>query len=522
MTFTSVTFLSFLAVVFLLYFLVPKKAQWSLLLVASLLFYLFSGVKLFPFLLLTVTSSYFSARFIGKRIERQSLWLSLHKDIEKQEKKDYKAKIRRGNRAVLIVCLVLNFGILFFCKAALLDALRPLFEDSSLSFLSLALPIGISYYMLQSMGYLIDVYRGTITAEKNPFKFALFACYFPQLLLGPINRWGKVADSYFAPHSFDLHRFYMGAQRMVWGFFKKLVIADRIAPAIGTLKGEEYDGVWFFVLITFYAVQIYGDFTGGIDIAIGISEIFGIKQCENFDHPYLSKSIAEYWRRWHMSLGEWMKDYVFYPLSVSTPMLKLVKKSRKTLGDGFGKRLPVYIASIVTWLLTGIWHGFELHFIVWGMSNCAVIVLSEEIDPLATKLYARFPKLKDSVGYTIFRVLRTFILMNVIRSSDLFAHVSVWAKKLWSMFTVFNFGELFGDKWTKLGLGAQDYIVLGLAIALVIVVSLTSRERPLREKTVNWSPFLRYGATAVMIVIVLLFGAYGQGYNASAFIYTQF
>ena len=309
---------------------------------------------------------------------------------------------------------------------------------------------------------------------------------------------------------------------MLWGYFKKLVVADRIAVAIGTLKGAEYTGMGFLLLSLFYAIQIYGDFTGGIDVTIGLAETMCIKLPENFIRPYFSKNIAEYWRRWHISLGAWMKDYIFYPISVSGPMRDLSKWGRAKLGN-FGKRLPVYVASIATWFVTGIWHGLNLNFVVWGMLNCFFVVLSEECVPLYEKFHARFPGLKEKKGYGIFEMLRMFWLMNLIRACDLFPNVGEYFRRVGSIFTTFNWHILWDGTMMKLGLSGLDYAVLGGSIVVLFAVSLFQEKHGSFRKALAQKPaLLRYALIFTMFLVVILMGRYGIGYDASNFIYNQF
>jgi hypothetical protein len=329
-----------------------------------------------------------------------------------------------------------------------------------------------------------------------------------------------VAPQMYAPHDFDWKQVTFGLQRMLWGFFKKLVIADRIAAAVGALKGPEYTGVSFLVLTVFYAIQIYGDFTGGIDVTIGLAQCFGIKLPENFVRPYFSKNIAEYWRRWHISLGEWMKDYIFYPISVSSPMLKLSKSARAKFGN-FGKRLPVYVASIATWFVTGIWHGLSFNFILWGLMNCFVIVVSEELMPLYGKFHDRF-HLKEKKWYGIFEMLRMFMLMNLIRIVDLFPKVGEYFKRMGSLVTTFNFHVLWDGTMLKLGLTKLDYIILACAILVCFFVSLTQEKKGSVREILWEKPVLRNILIFALFLVIILMGSYGLGYDASDFIYNQF
>ena len=439
-----------------------------MLLGGSLVFYLSAGLEYLPFLLFAAVSTYLAARFMA--VKR-----------EKSEK-----------RPALMGCLALDFGLLAVCKGVGY------------------LPMGISFYLFQSTGYVIDVYRGTAQAERSFWKHALFVSYFPQLVQGPISRHSQLTPQFFCVHEYNRKQVSFGIQRMLWGGFKKLVIADRIAPAVAALK--ECTGPGFFLLTLFYAVQIYADFTGGIDMALGLSQAFGITLPENFSHPFSSKNTAQYWRRWHITLGEWMKDYIFYPVSVSAPMRRLSKAARKRW-PGFGKRLPVYTASFATWFVTGIWHGAAPNFVVWGLLNCLVIVISEELSPLYKAFHSRF-HLKEEKWYGGFEILRMFLLMNLIRACDLFPNVGDYFRRLGSLFTPWR----WQFSLPGLGLTGPDWGILALGAALMICLG---QLRDIREKL--WQrPALRYCLLFTLFLAVLLLGKYGVGYDAAAFIYNQF
>lgn len=521
MQFTTFGFLLFAAAVLLGYFLLPKKARWVWLLAANFTFYLFAGLQYLGFLLVTIASTYGAGLWMDRNLKAQDTYLQTNKQtLSREEKKEYKARIKGKNRWILTFCLVLNFGMLALCKFCLAEPFSSMAKKGALSFLTLGLPLGMSFYLFQSMGYVVDIYRGTDKAERNPLKLALFVSYFPQLIQGPINTHKELAPQLLSGTDFNGKDFSFGLQRLLWGFFKKLVIADRLAAAVIALRGPEFTGVGFFLLTVFYAAQIYADFTGGIDMTIGLSQALGITMPENFVRPFFSKNIAEYWRRWHISLGEWMKNYIFYPISVGSPMLKLSKAARGKLGN-FGKRLPVYIASIATWAVTGIWHGITPNFLLWGMMNCFVIVVSEELNPLYEKFHNRFG-LKEKTWYGGFEMLRMFVLMNLIRIVDLFPEVGVYFSRMGSLFTTFNFHILWDGTLLKLGMTALDYAIVGAGIVILFCVSLFQEKKGSVREHLWDKPVLRYILVFVLLVIVLLMGSYGIGYNANNFIYNQF
>lgn len=485
MKFTSFSFLLFAAGLTVVYYIAPKRWQWYLLLIASFSFYLWAGAGYLWYILFTILTTYAVIRILDFY----------------QSKYDRKTA-KKKNRPWVIACAAANFGLLAVCKIRLtLD--------------NLVLPLGISFYIFQSMGYVLDVYRAGERAEKNLLKLALFVSYFPCLVQGPICRHKELSAQLTQPHQYDGKQVTFGAQRMLWGYFEKLVIADRVAVAVAALKGPEYTGLSFLVLTVFYAVQIYGDFTGGIDIAIGFSQALGIRLPENFIRPFFSKNIAEYWRRWHISLGEWMKDYIFYPVSVSAPLRKLGKAARAKLGN-FGKRLPVYAATVATWFVTGIWHGITPNFILWGMMNCAFIILSQELSPLYAKFHARFG-LKGKRWYGAFEMLRMFFLMNFIRIVDLFPNVGEYFRRIGTVFTSTRV------PFMALGLTAPDYCVLAGGVAMMLSVSLIQEKKgSVRELLWSGSSLVRYALTFALLLAVLLMGRYGVGYDAASFIYNQF
>lgn len=455
-----------------------------LLLAASYAFYLKSGVANCLYILLTTLSTY------GTTMRMEQNQIHFDRPIAK-----------RKNRRWTFVCLMLNFGMLAVCKVRF-------------TFCNVLLPMGISFYIFQSMGYVLDVYRGSVHAERNVAKLALFVSFFPQLVQGPIVKYSRLSPQLLAPHAYDGKRVGFGLQRMLWGYFKKLVVADRIAVAVGVLKGAQYTGMSFFVLTVFYAIEIYGDFTGGIDIAIGLSEALGIELPENFIRPFFSKNTAEYWRCWHITLGQWMKEYVFYPVSVSAPMRKLSKVARKR-APRFGKRLPVYVASFVTWFCTGIWHGLTANFLIWGMMNFGVIVLSEEMSPLYRKFHSRF-HLNEKRWYGIFEIVRMHLLMNLIRAIDLFPDVGEYVRRVGTMFSSFCV------PFMEIGLSVLDYgIVIGGCVCILFVSLVQERYGSVRKLLWKHEVFC-YALTFALFLAVLLMGSYGIGYNAENFIYNRF
>ena len=319
-----------------------------LLLLASYVFYFLAGASYLPYIFVTTVSTYLIARKINSLQNVVEAYIKEHKkDLSREERKEYKAKEKKKQWRLLLLCLFINIGILAVLKytnfaiSNVNSVLNGFGSSTRLEFVDFVLPMGISFYTFQSMGYLIDVYRGKYEAEKNPLKFALFVSFFPQLVQGPISRFDDLAKTLYEEHKFDATTVASGLQRILWGYFKKMVIADRMLVAVNTLiKGpEEYQGAYVFAGMLFYALELYADFTGGIDITIGIAEALGIRVTENFHRPYFSKNIKEYWNRWHITMGNWFTNYIFYPLSLTKSMQKLSKWGRAKLGVGIGKGL---------------------------------------------------------------------------------------------------------------------------------------------------------------------------------------
>lgn len=535
MLFTSYTFIAFLIILFLVYYLLPHKWQWVITLCAGLFFYAYAfkdpGKQFgFFFIIITIITTYLSARLIDRNLKIQQEYVKTNKEtLDREAKKAYKEKMRKKRLSILTGCLVLNFGILAVLKytnfaISNVNGVIKLFgSEAAVGSVDFVLPLGISFYTFQSMGYLIDVYRGKYESVRNPFKFALFVSFFPQLIQGPISRYDDMADSLFVPHSFDFTRVSRGIERILWGYFKKVVIADRMLVGVKEIIGapDTYFGFYVFLGAIFYALELYADFTGGIDITIGIAEVLGIKVRENFERPYFSKSIKEYWRRWHISLGAWFTEYLFYPVSVSKPSLKLSKWSRAHLGEKVGKRLPVYIATISVWLITGIWHGAAWNFVVWGLGNCFFIMLSEELEPLYDKFHKRFNVL-GTTPWKIFQILRTFAIMCSLRMLDCYRNVPVTFKMFGTMFTRFNAPEVFREGLWNIGLSIPDYIVLLCGTAVLFTVSMIGRHGDVRKRVFAKNPVVTVSVCSILLILILVFGAYGIGYDASQFIYNQF
>ncbi|MBR5974505.1 MAG: MBOAT family protein [Clostridiales bacterium] len=541
MLFTSYEFIGFVILLVALYYVLPKKAKWPLLLLGSYVFYFFAGWKFLFYIAAVTIITYVAGLLISKNKKIADARFAELKALDKsgsgspeecgkEARKRYKEEQKSKRRRIMTVGITIALLILAVVKYTnftiynINGILSAFHAPKRINFLTIALPMGISFYTFQAVSYVIDVYRDRHEAQKNFFKYALFVSFFPQLVQGPISRYGDLSKELFTPHTFHGRTVERGLQRVIWGYFKKLVIADRILPAVNTMidTPENFKGAYVFMVMMFYALELYADFTGGIDITIGIAEMLGIPVKENFERPFFSKNIAEYWRRWHITMGTWFTDYIFYPLSVSGPMLKLGKWSRKHLGEKVGKRLPVYLASFIVWFTTGIWHGASWNFIVWGLGNFVVIMISQELEPLYSKFHKRV-NTDGSTVYKSFQIGRTILIMSALRLFDCYRDVPLTFKMFGTMFTTWNWKIVGNGALLHLGIGRADYIILALGTILMFTVSMIARSGSVRDKMEKKLPFAaRWVVFTFLLLIIVVFGAYGLGYDASQFIYNQF
>ena len=523
MLFVSYGFIAFLIAFIICYYTVFKRFQWQFLLFACLSFYFYAGKVYLIYMALVTAGVWFAS------LKIDDIYVNISKrnsELKAEEKHRFTASGK--GKKWLYFGLIFSLGTLIVVKYAdfvianINIVSNALTGGGGFKFLNLILPMGISFYTFKSISYLVDVYRKKYRVQRNFFKFALYISFFPQLIQGPISRFDHISESLFTRHNYNHKSFVRGLYRLLWGYFKKMVIADRILPAVLTIVSdpETYNGVFAFMGIMFYAVQIYADFSGGIDITIAIAEMLGIKVEENFIRPYFSKNVKEYWRRWHITMGAWFRDYVFYPLSVSTFMLKLSKFSRKRLGKSIGKRVPVYISALMVWFLTGLWHGAGWNFVVWGLLNGLCILISDELKPVFAAFHKLIPiKKLPFRAYDAFSAIRAVFIMSSIRMLDCYGDVGVTFKAFFSIFWVNNWGKAVV---TDLGITTADYLVLAVGVVILFVVSLASRTIDIRDRILAKNEIVWYPVLALLLVTILIFGVYGIGYDSSQFIYNRF
>ena len=540
MSYTSFGFLIFVCITMLIYFLFPiKKYQWVILLLGSYAFYLFAGFKAVGFILFTTFTTYLSAILIDSSIKKQKAVIKAHKaDWDRVQKKAYKAKVKVKMRLILIGMVVINLGILAFLKYYnfLAGNLNDLLHAGGSSFsaptLKLLLPLGISFYTFQSVGYVVDVYNEKIKAERNLAKVALFVSFFPQIIQGPISFYDQLAGQLYEPHCFDFTRFKHGCELILWGLFKKMVIADRAIIAINTVLDSyfDYNGTTLTFMVLLYALQLYTDFSGGIDISRGVAQVFGIELVQNFKRPYFATTINGYWRRWHISLGAWMKEYVFYPLALSKTFTNISKKlsaskfgSRK-FGAHVAKVLPSSIASLVVFFLVGVWHGANWKYIGFGIWNGGIIMLSTLLEPLFAQTASKLHINVKSFGFRIFQMFRTFLVVLIGYVFDVAPDFSAAMYTFKQVLVAQELSEGF-KQIAELGLNIVDYCSLTLCTILLFCIS-TIQERHSDTSIrlmLDRKPFIwRYALLFVGILYMLVFAVYGPGFDPVQFVYMQF
>ena len=543
MTYTSLNFLFFVLAVALVYFIFPwKKYRWTILLAASAIFYCLASYKYAAFILFTAISTLLFGIWIEKVNNNGKALLKERKgDWDREQKKAFKNRLKVKKRWIMAFCLILNFGILAFLKyynffaGSLNDILGSFGVNFSAPTLELFLPLGISFYTFQSMGYIVDVYREKVQAQRNPFKFLLFVSFFPQIIQGPISMYDQLAHQLYEPHDFDFTRFKHGCQLILWGFFKKLVIADRAVIAINavteTYAGyNKYSGTTLTFIVLLYAFQLYADFSGGIDISRGVAQILGIDMIDNFKRPYFSKSINEYWRRWHISLGAWMKNYIFNPLAISAPFLNASKKMRGTsfgktkAGAHIAKVLPTAFASLIVFLVVGVWHGASYKYVAFGLWNGVIIMLSTLMQPLFDGVVDKLHINRKNWLFCFFQMFRTFLVVLVGYVFDVAPSFKQGIMTITRFFTDQSFSRGLAEI-LKLGLTWKDYILLALCVVIVLIISIIQERHSdtTMHALLDKKPFiLRFFLYFFLVMAVIIFGIYGSGYAAADFVYMQF
>lgn len=477
MQFNSAEFLIFLPVVLITYFALPYRWRHLFLLAASYYFYMAWKAEYVLLLLLSTTIDY-----------------SLALRLERSESK--------GHRQFLLACsLVSNLGMLFAFKYFNFfnDATRDLLMHVNIFYevpaFQLLLPVGISFYTFQTLSYTIDVYRGEQKAEQSFLRFALFVSFFPQLVAGPIERASRLLPQFQVRQQVDYYRIASGLRRVAWGFFKKVVIADKAAIIVDAIyqQPQGHSGVTLLLATYLFAFQIYCDFSGYSDIAIGISRMLGIRLMENFRQPYLAQSIGEFWRRWHISLSTWFRDYLYIPLG----------------GNRVGESR--YFANLLTvFVVSGLWHGASWTFVIWGFLHGLYMVIEQVWERYGPSLeHLQLPNTLVALG-------RRFVVFHLVVLAWIFFRANTVGDAFYIVRQIFS-SVPWQFSMRELHAGILTLSTLLLSIGLMeIVESLRQANRLQRLMQPRW---VRWGSYYVIIIFIMLFG---ELHAKGQFIYFQF
>lgn len=482
MLFNSLHFVFFFPLVVAIYFSIPQRYRWGLLLAASYYFYMCWKAEYIFLIILSTVIDYYAANRMGKQ------------------------STRRERRPYLILSLVANLGLLFAFKYFnfFSESVRVLFDSVNIFYdapaFDLLLPVGISFYTFQTLSYTIDVYRDQRKPERHFGVFALYVSFFPQLVAGPIERSTRLLPQFFEKHEFDYRRVTDGLKLILWGFFKKVVIADRLAVVVDQVYNNpyNYEGVSIIVATYFFAFQIYCDFSGYSDIAIGTAQVLGYDLMQNFRIPYYSKSISEFWKRWHISLSSWFRDYLYIPLGGSR-----VSKWRW------------YPNLMITFVVSGLWHGANWTFVIWGGLHGLYLVASILTERTRAGVYRFFNLNVNSFPIRLFRILITFHL--VCLAWIFFRANNV--TEAWYLVTHLFSNIQFKFGGYQLGMPRNEIILSMVLIGVMEMVHLVQRRIDFRVVLNGQKVWFRWAVYYVAVGCILALGAYN---NSSQFIYFQF
>lgn len=489
MLFNSLDFAIFFPIVFALYWLVSQKLHLRniLILVSSYVFY---GWWDWRFLFLIVISSFVDF-YVGKQLGKTE-------NIKKR-------------KLFLYLSLLVNLGFLVYFKYTnffidtFVDSFRLFGKTLEVSTLNIILPVGISFYTFQTLSYTIDIYRKQLKPTKDPIAFFAFVAFFPQLVAGPIERASHLLPQFYKTYKFNYNQVKSGLLLIAFGLFKKMVIADRAALYVNEVYNHpgNYEGVETIIATLLFAFQIYCDFSGYSDIAIGAARTMGFDLMKNFDSPYLSKSITEFWRRWHISLSTWFRDYVYIPL-----------------GGSRNGKYKTYFNLFVVFLVSGLWHGAAMTFVVWGAIHGAIIVFEKATFKSKEALLIKLKVNKNNFSNKLFFVFITFTIVCfawVFFRANTFAD----AQLIVSSFFSNNFYELFGNQLYLIGLKENEFSLLMLTILSLVFIERYHRKQSLFKILNQQAMPFRWAVYVCIAVFIVLFGVYGETI-ASEFIYFQF
>lgn len=524
MNYVSYTYLFiFLILTFITYYLVPLKKRWIVILVSSIIFYLTSShPKLIVFVLISALSVYFG----GLKLDSiNEAYKEKKKGLEKQDRKALKETLDKKKKRIQIFLILFNIAFIAVLKYSIfltiiLNGILGIFKVH-IPGMRFFVPLGISYYTLQAISYVVDISRGKYKADHHFGKVFNYLIFFGTITEGPIAKFDEVADQIHTGHPFNYANFQNGVQLIMWGLFKKLIVADRanlyVHEVFRTLT--HYHGIVNLVGIILYTIQLYTDFSGCMDIVRGSALMLGITLPENFKQPFFSASVNEFWRRWHITLGAWLKEYVLFSVTLSKPFKNISKWFKDHCNAYFGRTLPVVFSSFFVWFIMGIWHGVGIKFIIYGLYYYIIMALGLLCKPLFDKCIDVLHINVKSKPYHVFQVIRTFILINF---GMLLFRVSSMRKFYDFTIGIFDGFNLFDPRVfsIELELGGKEWIVLLIGILVVVIVDVLHEKGYELRKIFNTKPiYVRYICYFVIFFTIFIFGAYGSGYDSVAFLY---
>lgn len=516
--FSPIYFAFLLPIVAILYAAVPKKVKPYVLLTASYVFFWMISGKLLGYLLLSTLSIHHFGLWL-ERIQNEKK--TAVKLLPREERKPLKKKFDKKQNLVLAFAVLLHIGLLVTLKYTsffatnintLLAHFNSEFRVTDPEFM---VPIGISFYTLQAVSYMTDVRRGIVKADTNLPRLALYMGFFPQIMEGPIARYNDTAVSLFEGRKIEYKNFVYGVIRIAYGIMKKIVVADRLNEFVKTVFDEphKFDGGIIAVAAIAYTCQLYMDFSGAIDVAAGSAEIFGVKLPENFRQPFFSKSISEFWSRWHITLGTWFKDYIFYPLSLSKGLKKLTTWGRKHFGNHFGPLIAGSIALFCVWISNGLWHGSGWMYIFFGMYHFALILLANIFEPAFKKIADVLHINRNKGPFVAVRIVKTSVLV-VLGELFFRAHGLAEGLKMFKkIFTDFSIKGIAEGKISGAGLDICDFAIVMVVVLIVFVIGILKEKGiPVRERLCEKNIVIRWAVLLALIFFIIIFGAYGAGY----------
>lgn len=507
MSITSFAFWIFLIAAVIVYYVIPLKYRWYVLLCASIMFFVMaSGWEMLLLLLIIAADTYIGANVIAKAEQKKRKYIII---------------------AVILVALseltILKYTSFFSCT---INLMGNLFGADVYPVFRFVAPLGISYFTLSAIGYVTDVYWEQYEPQRNFLKYLLYILYFPALTSGPIMRYNHMASQLYEGNRFEHKKVLFGIERILWGCFKKLVIADRLNKTVSTIFNDysTYNGYYIVFATVLFALQLYTDFSGCMDIICGASECFGIYLPENFNAPFFSETVSEFWKRWHITMGSWFQDYLLYPVLKSSFMQKIRTFLKKKFGKKAAKTIPTYIGLIITWICIGIWHGGQYKYLVAsGLLPGFYLIMGQVCEPFLARITKALRINTEAKSWHLFRMVRTFFCLC---TSWIFVKAFSFLEGLKTIRAIFENHNpwIFTDgSLLQIDLDGKDYNVLWISVLILCYVEWKKyKGSNIRESLAKQNLLFQWIVLLGLLFYVIIFGIYGPNYYPVDFIYQNF